>query len=159
MNRQIFRQALTEVSTTRKEALGAMRQVDNRVYKYVKILNTTATVAGAAGDPVAFDSETGAEDNTVVIDLSDADNPPICAGFLCGTVTGTLATAYYGWIQTDGPLTTTTAITNGADGTPCYLTTTDKTLAKAVDTNTTLLQMCAIANDASAKKIVACCPW
>lgn len=155
--KEVFRSALTDVTSDLRDTLGDFRCEQSKWYKYVKLYNTTATVAGAAGDPVAYDSETGAEDNTVVIDLSDADNPPVCAGFLLATVTGTLLTAYYVWIQLTGPLTCVAAITNGADGVPATLSTTDKTLTVALASGTNAVQHCCMVNDASAKKIIANC--
>lgn len=133
MNRMLFAQQLTEISTTRKEALGALVEVDGKIYKYVQIKNTTATVAGVAGDPVAYGSSNGYESNLVVVDLTDADAVPVGAGFLCGSVTGTAGTSYYGWIQLSGVVTVPTAITSGVVGRPVYITTTDKTLAIAVE--------------------------
>lgn len=159
--RQVFKTKLTDVTTDDRDGVGTIRIENNKVYKYVKVQNTTATVAGASGDPVAYDAEDGHTNAHVVIDLTDADAAPICAGFLLATITGTLATAYYCWIQLKGAVTVVTAITSGADGVPVYLTTTDKTLAKAVEADSAgnYKQVCGIAKDASAKTIIADCPW
>lgn len=159
--REIFKTKLTDVTTDDRDGVGSIRIENNKVYKYVRVQNTTATVAGASGDPVAYFADTGHDDSRVVIDLTDADAIPICAGFLLATITGTLATAYYCWIQLTGAVTVTVAITSGADGAPVYLTTTDKTLAKAVEVDSagTYKVVCGIAKDASDKTIIADCPW
>lgn len=137
--RQIFKTQLSDVNTTAVDIVGSLRWENDKLYKYTMIKNTTATVAGVAGDPVAYfagGASIQGEDSRVVIDLTDADTIPVCAGFLMGTVTGTLTVAYYGWIQLTGVVTVPTAITSGVVGNPVYLTTTDKTLAKAVEVDT-----------------------
>lgn len=126
--KQTFVTKLTDVNSTAQEVLGTLRFDGNKVYKYVEIKNTTATVAGAAGDPVAYFAATGYGNNRVVIDLTDADaTVPFSAGVLCGTITGTLAVAEYGWIQIKGLSTLLTAVTSGAAGKTFKLSTTDKT--------------------------------
>lgn len=157
---QVFQSKLTDVDTVQRDPLGSIRFEGNSIYKYVKVLNVTAAVSGAAGDPVAYENEDGYENNQVVVDLTDASSPPICAGFLMGTVTGSLLTSYYCWIKVKGPVTVVTAITSGADGVPVYLTSTDKTLAKAVEADSAgnYKQVAGIARDASAKTIIADCP-
>ena len=133
MVRQLFSQPISEISTTRKEALGAVVEYRGKWYKYVEIKNTSATVAGAAGDPVAYFAATGYDDNRVVIDLSDADTQPIGAGILQGTVTGTSGTSYYGWIQIRGVAMVLTAVTSGVVGSGCMMATAsnDKTMLVA----------------------------
>lgn len=126
--------ALTVVSTDgAHNELGAIWWIGNKAYKYVNIKNTTATVAGALGDPVGYFAVTGYGANRVVIDESDADNPPLCAGVLQGTVVGTLTVDYWGWIQIKGAATLVTAVTNGTSGAPVFLlgSTTDKTMQRA----------------------------
>jgi hypothetical protein len=115
-----------------QEPLGAIRIEGNKIYKYCLIKNTTATVAGAAGSLVGYFAVTGFADSRVVLDLTDADGVPIPAGALCGTVTGTLGTSYYGWVQTKGPCTLDTAVTTPTVGAGFTLTTTDKTGTVAV---------------------------
>lgn len=162
MDRVIYNQPLDEISTTRRDPLGALRVHDGVMYKYVHIKNTTATVAGVAGDAVGYDAEDGVANNQVVIDLTDADNPPVPAGLLMGSVTGTLATSYYGWIQVSGPATLNTTPSGApGDGHPLYLTTTDKTLGKAVEADSAGVYktVCAVANDASAKTVLCCFPY
>lgn len=126
--KQTFVTKLTDVNTTAQEVLGTLRFDGNKVYKYVEIKNTTATVAGAIGDAVAYFAATGYGNNRVVVDLSDADaTVPFAAGTLCGVITGTLTVAEYGWIQIKGPATMSVAVTSGAAGKTFKLSTTDKT--------------------------------
>lgn len=131
--KQLFKQSLTEVSTTLKDVLGDLRCESGKWYKYVKLLNVTATVAGVAGDPVAYRITDGYSGNIVVLDLSDAAAQPVGAGFLMGTVTGTLAVPYYVWIQITGTVTVPTAVTSGVLGSGCMMATSaaDKTLLVA----------------------------
>lgn len=156
-----FASPLDEVSSVARDQLGALRFEAGSLYKYVKIRNVTATVAGAKGDPVAYQASTGYLANTVVIDLTDADPQVFAAGVLQGTVTGTAGTTYFGWIKIKGPATVVAAITSGEDGVPVYLTTTDKTLAKAVEVDTAgdYKQVFGICIDASDKTVVVDCPY
>jgi len=129
--RTIFKTQLTDVDTTAKDTVGSLRWKDDKLYKYVQIKNVT-TASGVAGDPVAYFASTGFTNSRVVIHLADADAQPIGAGLLCGTVTGTGGTAYYGWIQVRGEGTVPTAI----QGTPVIgsgvmMDTTNKRLTKA----------------------------
>ncbi len=125
--------SLTAYTTDQREPLGAIRREAGKTYKYVNIKNTTATVAGAAGSLVAYFAATGYDNNRVVVDLSDADASPICAGITLGTVTGTLTVDYYGWIQIFGRATLDTAVTSGSINSQFILTTTDKTATIRVD--------------------------
>ena len=129
--KKVFVTPLTAVDTTDKEGVGTLRFEGAKIYRYVLIQNTTATVAGSAGDPVAYFAVTGPTNNRVVIDLTDASAQPVGAGVLCGTVTGTAGTAYYGWIQVTGLVTLNTDV----QGTPvigsgCMMNTTDKQMTK-----------------------------
>lgn len=131
---QTFSTPLTDVSSVQREPLGVIRYGDGgKWYKYVKFQNVTATVAGAAGSLVAYRAvaATGYLSNHVVADLTDADAVPFCAGATLAAITGTLAVAYYCWIQVKGYIVLDTAVGSGAAGSPFYLTTTDKTAAIA----------------------------
>ena len=163
MNRQIFRQALTEVSTTRKESLGAIRQDSNKFYKYVMLRNATATVAGVAGDPVIYAEGVtlqGYVNNRVVTDSTDGDTQPTGAGFLLASVAGVAGTAYYLWIQLTGIVTVPLAVTSGVVGSGVMPTTsggTDKTLVVAtgvINQMGTLLTATGTNN-----KVLASCQW
>lgn len=131
--RQIFRTQVTDVGTTAIDTVGALRYEDDKLYKYVQIKNVTATVAGVAGDPVAYaiDSADGPENSKVVIDLTDADAQPVGAGLLMGSVAGVAGTSYYGWIQLTGLATVPTAVGSGVLGSGFMMSTTDKTLTVA----------------------------
>lgn len=124
-----YQTPLTEVSTTDKEGLGTLRLEGGKWYKWVKLLNDTATVAVAAGTLVAYDALTGYVNNIVVADLTDADTAPFCAGATVAVAAGTLDVAYYLWIQIKGAIVLDTAVTGGAAGEAFYLTTTDRTAA------------------------------
>lgn len=159
-DRQIFHSDLTDVDTSARDPLGAIRWDRGKKYKYVKIRNTTATVAAVAGDVVGYEAEDGVSNHTVVIDLSDADSPPVPAGVLQGTVAGVHSpqVSYYGWILLTGPFTANQALGGSAgDGHPLYLNATDKTLDKAIEVDTAGVYktVCAVANDASAKYCLA----
>lgn len=153
MLKRYFNQALTAISTSPLDTLGDLRLENGVWYKYVEIRNATATVAGVAGDPVGYFAGTGVVNSRVVLDLTDADNPPIPAGLLQGTVAGVHSppTSYYGWIQLTGPHAVPTAVSSGAAGCPVKLTTTDKTLAKVseVDSTGAYQSVCGISIDAS----------
>ena len=162
--KKVFQTPLSEVSSSDKEGIGTLRFEGSKLYKYVKILNTTATVAGVAGDIVAYGAATGAEDNTVVLDRDDADTNPIGAGALVGTVTGTAGTAEYGWIQVKGHITLSTAVGGSAgDGDMLMAGATDKAVEKLTFTDGTPNVIkgayIGIANDATAKKVILDCPF
>ena len=140
------------------------------MYKYVKFLNTTATVAGAAGDVVCYTAEDGYDDNEVCADYSDADTKPVGAGVLQATVTGTLATAYYCWIQIKGMDTLNIAIESSndatpvavGDGDPLVVGDADKTLRRdntVIDADAERKPVVAIAMDASAKTVILDFPF
>lgn len=137
------------------------RNHDGKVWKYVKILNTTATVAGVAGDLAAYAAATGHNTAAVVLDKTDADAAPVGAGLLGGTVTGTAGTAEYGWIQIKGPATAAQTIGGTpADGDLLKAGVTDKALTKLLFAGTTPNiaadgAYCGVGTDVSAK-LVAC---
>ena len=163
--RQIFASSIGDVDTTPRDVVGALRFENDKWYRYVRLQNETATVAGVAGDPVAYAAGGASQDGTnahVVLDITDADAVPICAGFLTGAVDGTADTAYYTWIQLTGVVTVPTAIANGVVGTPVMLSTTDKTLAQAneSDSGADYKETCGIEISATGanNKIIARCP-
>lgn len=126
-----YNSAIGDVDVSAKDMLGALRFYNNKWYKYVKIANVTATVAGAVGDPCSYKATY--DGSTCVLDQSDAEAITVCAGFLTGAVTGTSGTAYYTWVQLTGLVTVPTAVTGGAIGKTCYCAAgaTDKTLLVA----------------------------
>lgn len=121
-----------------------------RVYKFVLFSDGTGNVAAVAGNMVYYVAETGAETFTVTSDLSDSGN--VAAGMLMAAP----ADGEYCWVQVTGPATLNTALTAGADGNALTAVgSTDGTLdvsAAATD------HIAAIAVDASARKVILCCP-
>lgn len=146
---------LTSNDSTAQFALGTIYEAagGNR-YKYVELLNETATVAGAVGDVVGYlGAPSSSENFTVVTDNTDAATKPVGAGVLGVAVVGTLAVAEYIWVQISGPFTAGTNLAGTpADGDALYLSTTDLTLttATAVDD-----PICAVVIDDSADKCMA----
>ena len=120
----------TVVDSSPKFNLGQLGTSDNssKVYKYVKLRNETATVAGAAGDVDAYLASPASEEeqNTVVLDNSDAATKPVGAGVLQATVTGAQNTAEYIWVQVSGYATANATLAGSpADGDALFLSTTD----------------------------------
>lgn len=123
---------------------------DGKTYRYVKVLNETATVAGASGDAAAYlgSPASTAEQSTVVTDNTDAATKPVCAGLLQATVTGAPGTAEYVWVQSKGIATANQTLAGTpADGDGLFLSTTDKTLTLSTAADD---PVCAFAVDASA---------
>lgn len=150
-----FSGPVTRVDSADLEGLGALRIEQGKIYKYVKLANASATVALAAGDPVAYLAVTGYSTNTVVSDLTDADTAPLGGGVATGVVAGVAGTSYYIWVQIKGPATALTTVP-GADGGALTMSTTDKTFLVPTAHGHT---RCASAIDASAKTIYCDFPW
>lgn len=125
---QILNSAIGDVDITARDTVGTLRFENGKWYKYVKLANVTAAVTGVSGDPVAYKAATGVASSIIVTDLTDADIIVIPAGFLTGTVTGSLTIPQWTWIQLTGLVTVPTAVTSGAQGKKVFLSTTDKTL-------------------------------
>ena len=123
---------------------------DGRIYKFVLFNNGTGNVAAASGNFCYYLAETGAETWTVTSDLSDS------SGVGAGVFQSVPADGEYCWILVQGPATLTTALTAGADGNALTAVgATDGTLdVSALVTD----HICAIALDASAKKVYVTCP-
>lgn len=161
--KRVFLTPLTAVDTVDKEGVGTLRFEGNKIYKYIKLQNTTATVAVAAGDGVAYNAETGHGLHAVVSDMSDADSAPFGAGLVQGTVAGVLATAYYCWIQIKGAATALQTIADTpVDGQEVSMSTTDKTLTVTEYAGSTpnIRQVAAcmgIVQDATAKLVALDC--
>jgi hypothetical protein len=126
---------------------------DGKLYKYVQFDNGAGNVASVAGNFAYYYAPSGASagsSTVVTMDLSDS------AGVGAGVFQAVIADQGYGWIQTAGVATLTTALTAGADGnalTP--VGSTDGTVdVSALVTD----HICAIAIDASAKIVMLTCP-
>ncbi len=123
------------------------------LYKYVKYNSGAGTVAAAAGNFCYYYAPSGASAGAyteVTSDLSDS------AGVGAGVLQAVIATGGYGWIQVTGYAVLTTALTAGADGnalTPVGSTDGTLDVSAAVTDH-----ICAIAIDASAKKVFLTCP-
>ncbi len=157
-SKTVFVSSLTEVTTVAKDQLGDIRWVGNKVYKYVKLLNATATVAVAAGDPVAYAADTGYGSNIVVSDMDDAATSPVCAGVVGAAVAGvhSPAVGYYCWVQIKGVVTILTDLSGTADGDMVYMPATDKTLAKMAAVGDPL---CGYVTDDTAQLVCLDCPF
>lgn len=155
--KKIFVTPLTAVDTTPKEALGTIRFEGAKVYKYVKMLNASATVAVVAGDPVGY-KVAGYAGSVVVSDLTDSQTKPVCAGVMLASCAGVSGTAYYHWVQIKGASTPNENLAGStpADGDAIFLSTADKTftLATAADD-----PVCGYIDDDSAQLIVLDCVW
>ncbi len=156
--RQIFKTQITDVDSTARDTVGSLRWEGDKLYKYVSLINDTAsvTVAGVAGDPCAY-VDGGCSTNQVTLDNTSADAQPVLAGFLTATVTGTYNTTYYLWIQVTGVVTVPTAVTSGVIGSGCMMAAGDKTLTittGVIDSGATLVTATAANN-----KVMACCVY
>jgi hypothetical protein len=125
-----------------------------KVYKFVQYNSGAGAVAAAAGNVCYYyaPSGTSAGATTVVTsDLSDS------AGVGAGVLQAVIATGEYGWIQTKGPATLTTALTAGADGNALTAVgATDGTLDVSALVTDAIV---AYAIDASAKIVMCDFPW
>lgn len=144
---------LTRVKTNAEGpefALGTVhRDYDGKQYKYVQFNDGVGAVASVAGNMAYYYGTAGAT-TVVTMDLSDSAN------IGAGVFQAVIPDLGYGWIQTKGPATLTTALTAGADGNALTAVgATDGTLdVSALVTDF----ICAVAVDASAKIVFLMCP-
>lgn len=146
---------VTRVDSSAEFAEGTIYEsFDGKKYKYLKLLNETATVAGVAGDVAAYLGSPGATENfTVVTDNSDAATKPVGAGVIQAAVAGVADTPYYLWLQVTGEFTAANDLAGTpADGDALFLSTTDKTLTLSTAADD---PVCAYAIDDSADKCMA----
>jgi len=139
--RTIFKTALTEVSSSRKDPLGAIRYESGKVYKYVKYV--TVAVAGNACKYLA-------DAGYVASEVSATSTSQIILG--AGICVATAALDQFGWIQIRGRAVLSAAATGSPtanDG--VALSGTAAALAKAV----TLVARYGIWVDVSGKVIAA----
>jgi hypothetical protein len=126
---------------------------DGKEYRFVQYNGGAGSVAAAAGNFCYYYAPSGASAGATTVVTSDlSDSANVGAGVLQAVITS----GDYGWIQTKGVATLTTALTAGADGnalTP--VGSTDGTLdVSALVTD----HIAAIAVDASAKIVFVTCP-
>jgi hypothetical protein len=127
------------------------RDEDGKQYKYVKYDNGTGNLTCVAGNVAYYMGLTGSDSGTTVtMDLSDT------GAVGAGVFQGVIEDGGYGWIQTKGYATLTTALTAGADGNALTAVgATDGTL----DVSGLVTDfICAVALDASAKLVLLTCP-
>jgi len=129
------------------------RTSDGKQYKYVQFNNGAGDVASVAGNFAYYYAVSGASAGQVDIVTMDVTDS---GGVGAGVFQAVIADGGYGWIQTKGPATLTTALTAGADGNALTaIGTTDGTLdVSALVTDF----ICAVAIDASAKIVMLTCP-
>ena len=126
---------------------------DGKQYKYVKFNNGVGNVASVAGNVAYYYAVSGAsagETTEVTMDVTDS------GGVGAGVFQAVIADGGYGWLQTRGVATLTTALTAGADGNALTaIGTTDGTL----DVSAAVTDfVCAVAIDATAKIVMLMCP-
>ena len=126
---------------------------DGKQYKYVKFNNGVGNVASVAGNAAYYYAVSGAsagETTEVTMDVTDS------GGVGAGVFQAVIADGGYGWLQTRGVATLTTALTAGADGNALTAVGAgDGTLdVSALVTDF----ICAVAIDASAKIVMLMCP-
>ena len=126
---------------------------DGKKYKYVQFDNGVGNVASVAGNFAYYLAVSGAsagQIDIVTMDVTDS------GGVGAGVFQAVIADQGYGWLQTRGPATLTTALTAGADGNALTAVgATDGTIdVSALVTDF----ICAVAIDASAKIVMLTCP-
>lgn len=129
------------------------RNYDGKQYKYVQFNDGVGNVASVAGNFAYYYAPSGVSAgavDVVTMDLSDS------ASVGAGVFQAVIADGGYGWIQTRGPATLTTALTAGGDGNALTAVgATDGTIdVSALATDF----ICAVAIDASAKIVMLTCP-
>lgn len=126
---------------------------DGKSYRFVKYNSGAGPVAAVAGNfcyLYAASGTSAGQTDEVTSDLSDSAN--VGAGVLMAAP----GNGEYGWIQTGGVATLTTALTAGADGNAMTAAgATDGT----IDVSAAVTDfICAVAVDASAKIVMLTCP-
>lgn len=163
--KQAFATKLTDVDTVQREALGTLRFEGNKVYKYVKLRNITATVAAVAGDCAVYENEDGLQNNHAVTDYTDGGSVPLGAGVILAAVAGVALTDYFLWLQVKGPATLNQTVGgSAADGDQLKAGTSDKAFTKQLFAGTTPNiaadgPRIGSATDASAKLVSLDCPF
>lgn len=127
---------------------------DGKQYKYVKFNNGVGNVASVAGNVAYYYAVSGAsagETTEVTMDVTDS------GGVGAGVFQAIIADGGYGWLQTRGVATLTTALTAGADGNA--LTAVGAVADGTLDVSAAVTDfICAVAIDATAKIVMLMCP-
>lgn len=129
------------------------RSYDGKAYKYVQFNNGVGDVAAVVGNCAYYYAVSGVSAGQIdIVTMDVTDSGGVCAGVFQAVIPD----LGYGWIQTKGPATLTTALVSGADGNSLTAsTTTDGTLKVA---GAVTDYVCAAAIDASAKIVMLKCP-
>lgn len=142
--RRTFTGALTDTYTWDVNGVGAIRQEKDKVYKWVKYNQGTATVTAVAGNAVVYEDRENSEVNG---DVSDGQ------GLGAGMLMAAIAHGSYGWIQIKGEHVTNQALAGSpAAGEALVLSSTDGELTKSGGSAGE--QVVAYAYDVANKKIV-----
>lgn len=155
--KQVFIQALTEISTVLKDALGDIRWEGNKCYKYIVYAEGAAAVDGVAGEVTYYTLDTGYGANEVTSDLTHGGSAGAVIG--AGVLQAALSGGEFGWIQIKGLAVLTIDLIAGADGnaiTPQGAA--DGTLDVVV-TTVALGHICAYITDKTAKEILCDFPF
>lgn len=127
---------------------------DGKQYKYVKFNNGVGNVASVAGNVAYYYAVSGVsagETTEVTMDVTDS------GGVGAGVFQAVIADGGYGWLQTRGVATLTTALTAGADGNA--LTAVGAGADGTLDVSAAVTDfICAVAIDATAKIVMLMCP-
>ncbi len=154
--KQVFLQALSEISTVEKDQLGDIRWEGNKVYKYVQFNDGAANEAGVAGEVCYYYAPAGVGTtgyglSLVTSDISDS------AEVGAGVLVAALDNNEYGWIQIKGLATLTLGLTDGVDGDPLTPTGSANGTIGVIGADTEV--QCAIAFDQSADIIICDFPF
>ncbi len=107
MTAQTFHAGLTDVDTTAQVPLGAVYELDNKAYKYVKFSGSNAV---AVGDLVGYVASGGATDAMITVDGAVGS----CPAGVAMAVVATAGGVQYGWVQIRGVAVSSAAIAGGA---------------------------------------------
>lgn len=151
--KQVYVTALDQAYTTDEEGLGTLRWEGNKCYKWMQYEESTAAVAGVAGEVAYYLADSGPIDNKVTSDISTA------TGDLgAGVLQVAMNDLEYGWFQIKGVATLSISLTAGADGDSlCPTGAGDGALDLAAAAETD--HICAQAIDASADIILCDFPF
>jgi hypothetical protein len=141
-------------STPQHDSGGRYVARDGKEYRYYKFNNGAGNVAAVVGNFAYFYAVSGAsagQTTEVTMDVTDS------GGVGAGVFQAVLTDGYWGWFQTRGVATLTTAHTAGADGNA--LTAVGAGADGALDVSALVSDyICAVAIDADAKIVMLTCP-
>lgn len=147
-----YTQALTEASSTAKEAVGTIRDEGQKVYKYIVYAVGAGNIAGTAGRIVGYFNPNGYALSKVTADVSDTF---AAAGQLMATLTD----GQFGWIQIMGRSEIlATDVVSGALGNVMTISSTTDGTAKVVGAVTDTVLGFYTNTGAAAQRIALTCP-